>query len=223
MPTSGVPKRARSVARRRSQLAANSSAPPMQTPSMAASTGIGAASVTRVTRWKARDRRRPRLGRGLDRGEQVVAGGEVLAGAARDDAAHRLVGARGLDGVGDRLDGLARPRVAVGLAVPRHHPRRSQLASPSRSCQHQLLSSRRAVHDACLLLAHRQRAGRHRLYLEARAELRAQRRVHALDPVRASRRRPAAAGRSDRPRPPPRSGPAPRSARAPRRSRPGAR
>jgi hypothetical protein len=54
MPTSGVPKRARSVAMRRSQLAANSRAPPMQTPSMAASTGTGAARVTLVTRWKAR-------------------------------------------------------------------------------------------------------------------------------------------------------------------------
>ena len=53
IPTSGVAKRARSVPIRRSQLAANSSAPPMQTPSIAASTGTGAANVTRVRRWKA--------------------------------------------------------------------------------------------------------------------------------------------------------------------------
>ena len=52
MPTSGVAKRARSVAMRRSQLAANSSAPPMHTPSIAASTGTGAAMATRVIRWK---------------------------------------------------------------------------------------------------------------------------------------------------------------------------
>ena len=71
IPTSGVAKRARSVAMRRSQLAANSSAPPMQTPSIAARTGTGAASVTRVTRWKAAmvaaqlaaSRRAPRTGR----------------------------------------------------------------------------------------------------------------------------------------------------------------
>ena len=44
--------RTRFVQRRRSQLAANSSAPPTQTPSTAAITGTGAASTTRVRRWK---------------------------------------------------------------------------------------------------------------------------------------------------------------------------
>ena len=83
MPTSGVPKRARSVAMRRSQLAANSRAPPMQTPSMAASTGTGAASAA-LSRAGRPDGRRPRLGGGVDGGEEVVAGREVLAGAARD-------------------------------------------------------------------------------------------------------------------------------------------
>src|SRR4051812_20929991 len=53
MPTSGVPNRARSVAMRRSQLAANSSAPPMHTPSIAATTGTGTPSAARVRRWNA--------------------------------------------------------------------------------------------------------------------------------------------------------------------------
>ena len=75
--------------RRRSQLAANSSAPPTHTPSTAATAGTGEASTTRVIRWK------PSIvaahaGRvGLDRGLEVVARGEVLAGAAQHDAAHR--------------------------------------------------------------------------------------------------------------------------------------
>ena len=51
--TSGVAKRARSVPMRRSHEAANSSAPPMQTPSIAAITGTGEASTTRVRRWNS--------------------------------------------------------------------------------------------------------------------------------------------------------------------------
>ncbi len=52
MPTSGVISSTRSVQRRRSQLAANSSAPPTHTPSTAAIAGTAAASTTRVSRWK---------------------------------------------------------------------------------------------------------------------------------------------------------------------------
>ena len=51
--TSGVAKRARSVPMRRSQEAANSSAPPMQTPSIAAITGTGEWNTTRVRRWNS--------------------------------------------------------------------------------------------------------------------------------------------------------------------------
>ena len=47
---SGVSSRMRSVQRRMSQLAANSSAPPTHTPSTAAIAGTGEASTTRVIR-----------------------------------------------------------------------------------------------------------------------------------------------------------------------------
>ena len=52
IPISGVSSRTRLVHSRRSQLAANSSAPPTHTPSIAAIAGTGAASTTRVRRWK---------------------------------------------------------------------------------------------------------------------------------------------------------------------------
>ena len=207
MPTSGVPKRARSVAMRRSQLAANSSAPPMQTPSMAASTGIGAASVTSVTRWKARTVAAQDSRRGVDRGEEVVAGGEVLAGAARDHAAHRLVGARGLDAVGDRLDRVARPRVAIGLAVPGHHPRRSQLAH--RHTHASTSSSPRAVrYTTRVFCSPTGSAPGATACTSKRAPSSARSAASTPSTPSASRRRPAAAGRSGRPRPPPHSGPA---------------
>ena len=51
--TSGVSRRTRLLQSRRSQLAANSSAPPTHTPSTTATTGTGAARTTRVIRWKA--------------------------------------------------------------------------------------------------------------------------------------------------------------------------
>ena len=118
MPTSGVPKRARSVAMRRSQLAANSSAPPMQTPSMAASTGTGAASVALVTRWKAV------TVAAHDSGVASMAANrsspaEKCSPAPRATTQRtRLVGARGLDAVGDRLDRVARPGVAIAPGGP---------------------------------------------------------------------------------------------------------
>jgi hypothetical protein len=72
------------------------------------------------------DSGRPRRGVGRQRGVQVVAGREVLARAARDDAAHGRVGACLGDCVGDRIDGLAGPRVAPGAAVPAHDARGPQ-------------------------------------------------------------------------------------------------
>ena len=145
MPTSGVPKRARSVAMRRSQLAANSSAPPMQTPSMAASTGTGAASVA--------------LRHALE-GPTVAAHDSGVASMAANRSspaekcspAPRATTQRTLSSapaasmrVGDRLDRVARPGVAIGLAVPRHHARRPQLASPSLRHLDASSSSPRAV------------------------------------------------------------------------------
>ena len=53
MPISGVSSRMRSLHRRMSQLAANSSAPPTQTPSTTAIAGRGLSSTTRVMRWNA--------------------------------------------------------------------------------------------------------------------------------------------------------------------------
>ena len=124
----GRPEARTVVAMRRSQPAANSRAPPMQTPSMAASTGTGAPRVALVTRWKDRTGLAHVLGGGVDGGEEVVLAEEVLACAARNDAAHALVGAgRLLDAVGDRLDRVARPGVAIGLAVPGHHARRDRV------------------------------------------------------------------------------------------------
>src|SRR6185295_11622299 len=69
---------------------------------------------------EALDRRRPRLRVGLDGGLEVVARGEVLAGAAQHHAAHLLVAAGLLDRTRDRRHGLEVPRVAALLAVPGH-------------------------------------------------------------------------------------------------------
>src|SRR4051812_17742115 len=64
------------------------------------------------------DRGGERLLVGIGGLEQVVAGREVRARAADDDAADVGVRGGGLDRVGDRLDGRAAPGVAVALVVP---------------------------------------------------------------------------------------------------------
>ena len=60
-------------------------------------------------------------------GEEVVAGREVLACAARHDAAHGGVGPGGFDRVGQLLDHRSRPGVPAVLAVPAHHPGAAEL------------------------------------------------------------------------------------------------
>ena len=118
MRTSGVAKRERSVPMRRSQEAANSSAPPMQTPSIAAITGTGQASTTRVRRWNCsmvaaklvlRRPRPPRTGRRRRRSPRPR---RARRGSGQRRRAQRV------ERVGDRRDRGAAPGVAVALVVP---------------------------------------------------------------------------------------------------------
>ena len=170
MRISGVSRRTRSVHRRRSQLAANSSAPPTHTPSTAAIAGTGAASTTRVMSLEALDRRRPRRRVGLDRGLEVVARGEVLAGAAQHDAAHlRRRSPASSTASAIARHGLEVPRVPALLAVParpRVRPRgrrwsRSSCDLPSERLDGlgQRVAACRSVDDPGLVLGHGQRPG----------------------------------------------------------------
>ena len=90
----------------------------MQTPSMAAITGTGDSSTTWVRRWNSSMVAAKDVDVGVGGLEQIVAGREVLARAADDDAADVGSVPATCDGVGDRRDRGAAPRVAVALVVP---------------------------------------------------------------------------------------------------------
>ena len=216
MPTSGVAKRARSVAMRRSQLAANSSAPPMQTPSMAARTGTGAASVARVTRWKARDRRRPRLAAWRRCAAKRSSPAEKCSPAPRATT-QRTASSAPAASIASAIASIVSRVQALRLAwrSQRHHARRAAQRDGHASVRSMACSgssSPRAVRYTTRVFCSPTGSvpGATRLYLEARAAARrAAPRRRASIAVRPSRRRRAAAGRSGRRRPPPRSGPAP--------------
>ena len=194
--------------RRRSQLAANSSAPPTQTPSTAAIAGTGAASTTRVRRWKRLDRRRPGGRVGLERRLQVVAGGEVLAGAAQHDAAdapgrrRRPRSRRRSRSSSSRSQALRRAwrsQVtirAAPLSVGGDGHRAVSLLRLSTAAR-QRVAARGPVDDAGLVLGHGQRAGLEPRDREARAQrCRAAARASAveLDAPAAPRRTPRSGG-----------------------------
>ena len=230
MRISGVSSRTRSVHRRRSQLAANSSAPPTHTPSTAAIGRHRGGQHHPRHSLEALDRRRPCGRVGLERGLEVVARGEVVAGAAQNDAAHRVVARRRLDRVGDRGHGLEVPGVPARLAVPADDAGGPAVGGGDGHIAISLLSASTASGSASpravrwtmrvLCSATGSDPGSSRVTVEARAQRcpPAAASSRRGPPQPAPRRTRAAAGRSGRPRRPRSGAPGGSSRRGPRRS-----
>ena len=181
MPTSGVISSTRSVQRRRSQLAANSSAPPTHTPSTAAIAGTGAASTTRVSRWKPSIVAAQAAESASIAAECRSSPAEKWSPAPRSTiAAHLRVRAGGLDRVGDRGHGLQVPGVAARLAVPGDQAGGAEVGGGDchvavsllrvSTASRQRVAARGSVDDSGLVLGHGQRAGLQPGDGEARAQ-----------------------------------------------------